>query len=75
MEYSDECWCGDVSDIALNNGVMSPETDCNMLCSGDPYHLCGGQQRLQLYEWAGNISVYSYPTNTGRYEVSNPLKT
>ena len=49
---------------------MANEVDCNMVCSGDPYHLCGGQQRLSLYEWAGNLNVYHYPQNTGSYEVS-----
>ena len=68
LEYGEECYCGDVADIAANGGVMSSESDCNMLCSGDPYHLCGGQQRLQLYEWNGNLNVWNKPQNTGRYE-------
>lgn len=75
LEYGEECYCGDVEDIAANGGVMSPESDCDMLCSGDPYHLCGGPQRLQLYEWNGNLNVWNEPQNTGHYEflISSPI--
>lgn len=75
LEYGEECYCGDVEDIATNGGVMSPESDCNILCTGDPYHLCGGQQRLQLYEWNGNLNVWNQPQNTGRYEflIGSPI--
>ena len=68
LEYGEECYCGDVSDIAANGGVMATASDCNMLCTGDPYHLCGGEERLQLYEWNGNLNVWNQPENTGRYE-------
>ena len=75
LEYSEECYCGDVENIAANGGVMRPESECNMLCNGDPYHLCGGQQRLQLYEWNGDLNVWHEPANTGRYEfvISSPV--
>lgn len=54
---------------------MAAESDCNMLCTGDPYHLCGGQQRLQLYEWNGNLNVWNQPTNIGYYQflISAPI--
>ena len=61
--------CGDVQDISTNGGQMAPETDCSMPCSGDPIHLCGGAERLQLYEYAGGIDNFNHPTNIGRYEV------
>ena len=75
LEYSEECYCGDVEDIAANGGVMRPESECNMLCNGDPYHLCGGQQRLQLYQWNGSLNIWHEPQNTGRYEflTSSPV--
>jgi hypothetical protein len=41
--------CGDVSDVTNNGGTAAPATDCNMACSGDGIHLCGGPSRLQLY--------------------------
>ena len=61
--------CGDVEDITANGGTMAPETDCSQACSGDPIHLCGGSERLSLYEWQGNLQTWNTPANTGRYEV------
>jgi hypothetical protein len=61
--------CGDVADITNNGGKTAAETDCSMACSGDPLHLCGGAERLQLYLWNGNLVNWNTPANTGRYEV------
>ena len=61
--------CGDVADISNNKGTTAAETDCNMTCSGDPSHLCGGFWRLQLYLWEGTLNNWQTPTNIGRYEV------
>ncbi|KIK65233.1 hypothetical protein GYMLUDRAFT_39597 [Collybiopsis luxurians FD-317 M1] len=68
MEFGDECYCGDVSDITTNQATLAPETDCNILCSGAPTELCGGPLRLTMYTWNGNISVWHRPANTGYYE-------
>ncbi|KAI9461541.1 galactose oxidase [Russula earlei] len=72
MEFGDECWCGDVADITNNGGTTATETDCSMACSGDPLHLCGGAQRLQLYLWNGNLNTWNRPANIGRYEYLVP---
>jgi len=61
--------CGDVADISNNNGTTAAETDCNMPCSGDSSHLCGGSWRLQLYIWNGALNNWQMPSNIGRYEV------
>lgn len=61
--------CGDVEDITNNGGTTAPETDCTTACSGDPLHLCGGGQRLQLYLWNGTLNNWQIPANIGRYEV------
>jgi hypothetical protein len=61
--------CGDVADITNNGGTQAAETDCSMACSGDPLHLCGGAQRLQLYLWNGNLNTWHTPANIGQYEV------
>ena len=61
--------CGDVADISNNKGTTAAETDCNTTCSGDPSHLCGGAQRLQLYLWNGTLNDWHTPSNIGRYEV------
>jgi hypothetical protein len=61
--------CGDVADISNNHGTTAAEADCNMTCSGDPSHLCGGFWRLQLYLWKGTLNTWHTPSNIGRYEV------
>lgn len=40
--------CGDVSDAAANSPGLSADSDCNIACSGDAIHLCGGENRLQV---------------------------
>ncbi|KAN0105464.1 copper radical oxidase [Russula decolorans] len=72
MEAGDECWCGDVEDITNNGGTTALETDCTTACSGDPLHLCGGPQRLQLYLWNGTLNNWQIPANIGRYEYLVP---
>ena len=61
--------CGDVEDITNNGGTTALETDCTTACSGDPIHLCGGAQRLQLYLWNDTMNNWKIPANIGRYEV------
>ena len=39
--------CGDVSDTQQSPG-FAPASDCNIACPGDPIHLCGGGNRLQV---------------------------
>ncbi|KAF8577851.1 copper radical oxidase [Ramaria rubella] len=69
MEFGDECWCGDVSDIQAAGATLAPATDCSVPCTGDPIHLCGGAQRLQLYEWVGTpLNLWHTPEVTGFYE-------
>jgi hypothetical protein len=66
MEFGQECYCGDVSDIAT--GAPAAQGDCDMPCSGDPIHLCGGPNRLSVYTWSGSLQTWHTPANTGQYE-------
>ena len=59
--------CGDLSDVSLSTFV--PDSQCNMACTGDPNHYCGGTNRLTLYTWQGTMNVWHTPEVTGRYEV------
>ncbi|KIP01604.1 hypothetical protein PHLGIDRAFT_38239 [Phlebiopsis gigantea 11061_1 CR5-6] len=68
MEFGDECWCGDLSDVTNNSPGLAPATDCSAPCSGDPIHLCGGAQRLTYYTWNGNLNTWHTPANTGYYQ-------
>ncbi|EKM51419.1 uncharacterized protein PHACADRAFT_263533 [Phanerochaete carnosa HHB-10118-sp] len=69
MEYGDECWCGDISDVTSNSAGNAPATDCNQACSGDPIHICGAGNRLSYYTFQGGIANWNTPSNTGRYEI------
>ena len=68
LEYSEQCFCGDVADLTTNGATTAPEADCSMACSGDPVHICGGPNRLSYYKWNGDLNTWHTPANTGRYE-------
>ncbi|KAI0791235.1 copper radical oxidase [Abortiporus biennis] len=68
LEFGNQCFCGDLSDVTTNSPGLAPETDCNIPCSGDAIHLCGGPLRLQYYAFNGNLDVWHQPDNIGRYE-------
>ncbi|KAJ7880660.1 glyoxal oxidase N-terminus-domain-containing protein [Mycena leptocephala] len=65
--------CGDVSDVTASGVSLQPEGDCNLPCSGDPIHLCGGGNRIQYYVWTGPAHVWHTPEVTGRYEFLGVL--
>ncbi|KAF7291128.1 hypothetical protein MIND_01256000 [Mycena indigotica] len=47
-EFADECYCG----TAINaNAGPKPTTDCGMLCAGNSQELCGGPNRLSMYNY------------------------
>ncbi|KIJ67360.1 copper radical oxidase [Hydnomerulius pinastri MD-312] len=69
LEYGQQCFCGDITDVTNNGDAYVSESDCNMPCSGDPIHLCGGASRLSTYYWNGTpMNVWNTPANTGYYE-------
>ncbi|KAI9462093.1 copper radical oxidase-like protein [Boletus coccyginus] len=69
LEYGQQCFCGDISDVMANGGTFVADSDCNTACSGDPIHLCGGGNRLSTYYWTGTpLNVWNSPSNTGYYE-------
>ena len=61
--------CGDITDVAANDGVFGAESECTMPCPGDPLHLCGAGNRLNTYFWNGAMNDWHTPTNICRYEV------
>ncbi len=48
LEYSSECYCGAALNVNSTNVVA---TDCSMPCSGDALQVCGGPNRLSVYQW------------------------
>lgn len=64
--------CGDVTDIQTQTNITD-DSECNISCSGDPVHLCGGGLRLTTYFLNETRNVWHTPENTGYYEVSVQL--
>ncbi|KAH7102496.1 glyoxal oxidase N-terminus-domain-containing protein [Auriculariales sp. MPI-PUGE-AT-0066] len=76
LEYGNECWCGDIEQVAASPGVAAL-SDCNFPCPGSPTDLCGAGNRLLYYEYKGAQPLYEWhrPNVTGRYEflVGGPI--
>lgn len=72
MEYGDECYCGDVGDPAKVGATLVPDAQCNIVCSGNPQTICGGNNLLSYYTWTTGtpLHTFSYPQGTaaGAYE-------
>lgn len=37
----------------LHGGAPTPLADCNMACAGDATQMCGGPNRLNVYDYTG----------------------
>lgn len=48
LEYMAECYCGNALSV---NSTLALEADCAMACSGAPAEVCGGSNRLSVYQW------------------------
>lgn len=59
LEYYNECYCG----IGLNpESASAPETDCSFPCAGNPNEKCGGDWRLNVYEFSADTTTPSSST-------------
>ncbi|KAM7216257.1 WSC domain containing protein [Rhypophila decipiens] len=58
LEYYTECYCG--NDLAPGSAV-APETDCSFRCAGNPNELCGGDWRINVFEFSTDTTA---PTST-----------
>ena len=63
VEYSQECWCDNMFN---NGGGPAPDgsVGCNMPCTGNALEICGGSNRLDVYQDLGYVPV-SNPTLPG----------
>jgi hypothetical protein len=48
LEYTAECYCG--SGLS-EESVSAEDTDCAMPCSGASGEVCGGPNRISVYQW------------------------
>ncbi|KAF8573858.1 WSC-domain-containing protein [Ramaria rubella] len=78
LEFGQECWCGsEINGVAVfvsdSDGISgSPPVRstsdgplCSMACSGNPNELCGGSDRMDLYNLTTN--VLSIPSSVGDF--------
>ncbi|KAI1328804.1 heme peroxidase [Xylariaceae sp. FL0255] len=63
VEYSRECYCGNVPDPSSNETAVS---DCSMTCSGDASEFCGGSNRLDIF-YSNTTNGPSQPLMVGNY--------
>ncbi|KAF8242298.1 hypothetical protein K440DRAFT_591049 [Wilcoxina mikolae CBS 423.85] len=71
MEFGDECYCGDATDITNAGRTLQPESDCNVACSGNASYICGGGNRISYYSWTGTpLNSWNFATgaSAGRYD-------
>ena len=79
VEYGQECYCGDLADVAAATGsIIVADTYCNTPCPGDPTLLCGSGNRLSYFNWVGTpLQTFKFPTgnNAGAYAnfVTSPV--
>lgn len=68
VEFSTQCYCG--TDI---EGTGAPATSgCNMACQGNSTTLCGGADRLNVYNFTGTITGPPVVNPGGGGGVVNP---
>ena len=78
MEYGNECYCGDYSDIVAAGYGFAPEVDCNMGCSGNATSICGAGNRISYFNWTGTpITQWNYASGNaaGSYKflIGGPI--
>ena len=62
LEYGSECWCDAVVNLKM---TKTPESDCNMPCTGNKAQLCGAGNRLSIYNSTALTQAKIQPTSNG----------
>ncbi|CAJ2501542.1 Uu.00g043950.m01.CDS01 [Anthostomella pinea] len=73
MEYGEECYCGDPSDVVASTAQIKPESECAIVCAGNASVICGDGNRLSMYYWTGTTPLYTfdYPQGNDAGSYSN----
>ncbi|KAI1381716.1 putative glyoxal oxidase [Hypoxylon crocopeplum] len=61
-EYGGECYCGNT----IGNGAVPAEDGCDMACNGNKSEVCGGSNRLNVYDF--NMR-YTIPTSASASSI------
>ncbi|KAH6634407.1 glyoxal oxidase-like protein [Chaetomium sp. MPI-SDFR-AT-0129] len=64
VEYGGECYCGNT----ISNGGAPATSGCSMLCNGNSSEVCGGPDRLNVYNFQGRYD----PTSTTLAPTGEP---
>ncbi|KAF7860407.1 hypothetical protein EAF04_008533 [Stromatinia cepivora] len=78
MEYSNQCFCGDVQNVIDHRAALVNDSQCVMLCSGDRDTYCGGPSLISYYVWTDtplNSWTFESGNAAGRYEflIGGPI--
>ncbi|KAJ3218621.1 hypothetical protein HK099_004992, partial [Clydaea vesicula] len=58
VEYGRECYCDKKTELSLSS---VPDTECKMKCFGNANQLCGGPNRINIYQYNVKINVNPAP--------------
>ncbi|KAF6829857.1 WSC domain-containing protein [Colletotrichum plurivorum] len=71
LEYGEECYCGDPSNIVTAGAKFVDESRCSITCAGNATGICGGLAVMSTYFWTGTpLYQWEYATGNaaGTYE-------
>jgi hypothetical protein len=75
LEYGNQCFCGDVSEVEAANVLGTPYADsaCNAICPGNGLYQCGGGGTIAYYtSQDGPVWNYASGTAAGKYDFFMP---
>ncbi|PVH95878.1 copper radical oxidase [Periconia macrospinosa] len=69
-EYGGECYC---DNAFRNGGGPAPDgnTGCNMPCNGNAQEMCGGPDRLNMYQYGDGATSTQAPSATATATATN----
>ncbi|KAI1085479.1 WSC-domain-containing protein [Whalleya microplaca] len=70
VESGGECYWGDVE----TNPQQSDQADCDTVCAGNPSQICGGSNRILVYENTNSHAVNDAKTSVDKYQ-EDPTNT
>ncbi|KAI9791429.1 MAG: hypothetical protein M1833_001534 [Piccolia ochrophora] len=62
LEYGRECYCGA---SFLSDAVVPGWPNCNKKCAGDASRVCGGPNRMTVYNYTAHVAPAAPPTVAG----------
>ncbi|KZF19119.1 WSC-domain-containing protein [Xylona heveae TC161] len=66
-EYSQECYCGN----SFNAGSVGGQTGCTMACTGNKNEICGGPNRLTVWNVSGSGSGSSSSSSSTKASATS----